>query len=66
MQLSARNKLSATVTKVTRGEAIANVENQTVHLSVAQRDVAGKGWGQPPRDEDAPTSSPEADLHRHV
>ena len=26
MQLSARNKLSATVTKVTRGEAIANVE----------------------------------------
>jgi molybdopterin-binding protein len=26
MQLSARNKLSATVTKITRGEAIANVE----------------------------------------
>ena len=26
MQLSARNKLPATVTKVTRGEAIANVE----------------------------------------
>jgi molybdopterin-binding protein len=26
MQLSARNKLSATVTNITRGEAIANVE----------------------------------------
>ena len=26
MQLSARNKLSATITKVTQGEAIANVE----------------------------------------
>ena len=26
MQLSARNKLSATVTNVTQGEAIANVE----------------------------------------
>ena len=46
--------------------AIANVENQTVHLSVPQRDVAGMGWSQPPRDEDAPVTSPEADLHRHV
>ncbi len=26
MQLSARNKLSGTITKITRGEAIANVE----------------------------------------
>jgi molybdopterin-binding protein len=26
VQISARNKLSATVTKITRGEAIANVE----------------------------------------
>jgi hypothetical protein len=46
--------------------AIANVENESVHLNVAQRDVAQMGWGQPPRDDDAPSSSPEADLHRHV
>jgi len=46
--------------------AIGNVEHQTVHLNVAQRDVAGMGWGQPPRDEDVPETSPEADLHRHV
>ena len=46
--------------------AIANVEHGTVHLNVAQRDVAGMGWGQPPRDDDAPETSPEADLHRHV
>ena len=46
--------------------AIANVENETVHLSVAQRAVAGMGWRQAPRDDDAPVASPEADLHRHV
>jgi hypothetical protein len=45
--------------------AIANVEHEVVHLSVPQRDVAGMGWGQPPRDGDAP-ESPETDLHRHV
>jgi hypothetical protein len=46
--------------------AIANVEHAVVHLSVAQRDVAQMGWGQPPRDDDAPAMSPETDLHRHV
>ena len=46
--------------------AIANVEHEVVHLSVAQRDVAEMGWGQPPRDDDAPAKSPETDLHRHV
>jgi hypothetical protein len=46
--------------------AIANVESQTVHLSVPQRAVAGMGWGQAPRDDDAPLTSPEGDLHRHV
>jgi hypothetical protein len=46
--------------------AIANVEHEVVHLSVPQRDVAGMGWEQPPRDDDAPTTSPETDLHRHV
>jgi hypothetical protein len=46
--------------------AIANVEHDVVHLSVAQRDVAEMGWKQPPRDDDAPAPSPETDLHRHV
>ena len=46
--------------------AIANVEHEVVHLSVPQHDVAEMGWGQPPRDGDAPATSPETDLHRHV
>lgn len=45
--------------------AIANVEHEVVHLSVAQRDVANMGWEQPPRD-DAPAITSETDLHRHV
>jgi hypothetical protein len=46
--------------------AIGNVEHETVHLNVAQRDVAEMDWEEPPREEDAPVTSPEADLHRHV
>lgn len=46
--------------------AISNVENEVVHLSLPQRDVAEMGWQQPPRDDDAPANSPETDLHRHV
>jgi hypothetical protein len=46
--------------------AIANVEHEVVHLSVQHRDVAEMGWGQPPRNADAPATSPETDLHRHV
>ena len=46
--------------------AIANIDNQVVYLNVPQRDVAAMGWGQPPRDHDAPVTSPENDLHRHV
>jgi hypothetical protein len=46
--------------------AIANVESEVVHLSVPQASVAGMGWAQPPRDDDAPVTSPESDLHRHV
>jgi hypothetical protein len=46
--------------------AIANVEHEVVHLSVTQRDVAAMGWEQPPREDDAPATSPETDLHRHV
>ena len=31
--------------------AIANVEHEVIHLSIAQRDVAEMGWAQPPRDD---------------
>ena len=46
--------------------AIANVEKEVVHLSLPQAAVAEMGWEQPPRDDDSPLTSPEADLHRHV
>jgi hypothetical protein len=46
--------------------AIANVEDEVVHLSIAHRDVAEMGWEQPPRDDDSLSTSPEPDLHRHV
>lgn len=46
--------------------AIANVEHEVVHLSIAQRDVASMGWSEPPRDDDSPVDSTEPDLHRHV
>jgi hypothetical protein len=46
--------------------AIANVERGVVHLSVRERDVAGMGWEQRPRDDDAPTTPAETDLHRHI
>jgi hypothetical protein len=46
--------------------AIANVEEEVVHLSIAHRDVAEMGWEQAPRDDDSLSTSPEPDLHRHV
>ena len=46
--------------------AIANVADEIIHLSIAHRDVAGMGWEQPPREDDSPSTSPEADLHRHI
>jgi hypothetical protein len=46
--------------------AVGNVDDEVVYLNVAQRDVAEMGWEQPPRDDDAPLASPEADLHRHI
>jgi hypothetical protein len=46
--------------------AIANVQNEVVHLNLTQRDVGQMGWQQPPRDDDALETTPETDLHRHV
>jgi hypothetical protein len=46
--------------------AVANVEHESVHLSLSQSNVAQMGWEQPPRDDDAPTDPTQTDLHRHV
>jgi hypothetical protein len=43
--------------------AIGNVENETIHLNLAQREVDSTGWQQPPRtaDELRVTQEPDAD-----
>jgi len=46
--------------------AIANVENQVVHLNLPHRDAERMGWEQPPRGDDALETTQETDLHRHV
>ncbi len=45
--------------------AIANVENQTIHLNLTQPDADQMGWEQEPRD-DEHESDAEGDLHRHI
>jgi hypothetical protein len=37
-----------------------------VYLNLAKREADEMGWEEPPRDTDAPQTSPETDLHRHV
>lgn len=46
--------------------AIANVEHETVHLSIAQREVDGMGWRQPPRTPDELHTGPERDVDREI
>ena len=46
--------------------AIANVENEVVHLNLPVRDARLMGWQQPPRGDDTLETTPETDLHRHV
>jgi hypothetical protein len=45
---------------------IANVEHGVVYLNLAKSEADEMGWEQPPRDQDAPETTPETDLHRHV
>ena len=45
---------------------VANVEDEVVYLNLSKREADEMGWEQPPRDRDAPETSPESDLHRHV
>ncbi len=44
---------------------IANVEHETIHLSLTHDEAEQMGWEQAPRDDD-PGTSPESDLHRHI
>ncbi len=45
--------------------SIANVEHETIHLNLTQRDAEQMGWEQPPRD-DVTEAEPGDDLHRHI
>lgn len=45
---------------------IANVEHEVVYLNLAKGEADEMGWEEPPRDQDAPETTPETDLHRHV
>jgi hypothetical protein len=46
--------------------AIANVENQTVHLNLASGEVDVTGWQQPPRSSDELQTTPERDSDREI
>ena len=46
--------------------AIGNVEHETVYLNLAQGEVDGIGWGQPPRSSDALNTAPERDADRDI
>lgn len=45
---------------------VANVEDEVVYLNLAKSEADEMGWEQAPRDQDAPETTPETDLHRHV
>lgn len=66
-----QNYLQASRSAVSRdiyvpASAIANVENEVVHLNLTKREAEEMGWEQPPRGEDELATTPEEDLHRHV
>ena len=44
---------------------IANVEHETVHLSIPQQAADQMGWEQGPRADDELEADPDSDLHRH-
>jgi len=61
--LTSRHGLSADL--YLPASSIANVENETIHLNITQRDAEQMGWEQVPRDDEL-EADPESDLHRHV
>ncbi len=46
--------------------AIGNIENETVHLNIAQGEVDSMGWQQPPRLPDDLQTAPERDADREI
>jgi hypothetical protein len=46
--------------------AIGNVENETVHLGIANGEVEAMGWQQPPRTSDELHTGPERDVDRNI
>ena len=46
--------------------AIGNVENETVHLGIAHREVQAMGWQQPPRTADELHIGPDRDVDRDI
>jgi hypothetical protein len=46
--------------------AIANVEQETVHLNIAASQVDAMGWQQPPRLPDDLQTAPERDVDREI
>jgi hypothetical protein len=46
--------------------AIGNVEGETVHLNVAEREVDTTGWQQPPRTSDDLRTTRERDADRDI
>jgi hypothetical protein len=46
--------------------AIANVENETVHLNVANGEVDAMGWHRRPRSPDELHTTPERDVDREI
>jgi hypothetical protein len=46
--------------------AIGNVEHETVHLNLAEREVDATGWQQPPRSPDDLQTASERDAQREI
>ena len=46
--------------------AIGNVENETVHLNIAQGEVDAMGWHSPPRTSDGLHPARERDVDREI
>ena len=46
--------------------AIGNVEHETVHLNLADREVDATGWQQPPRSPDDLQNAEERDAQREI
>jgi hypothetical protein len=46
--------------------AIANVENETVHLNLAKSEMDVVGWHQPPRSPDELHTTREPDAQREI